>query len=416
MLIIGLMVVLFVSGKFPYGLVTMTCCALLCLTGIMDAPTAFSGLSNKMVILIAPMFVLGAAFSKTNLTNTIRKWMMAMNGKKGIVLVAIMYLITIVMVQFASVTVTLTIMITFIAALGNEGDVTPSKIMMPLLMVTCGFTCLTPIGMGATNFAMDNSLISGIVPEQYLFTLWDFCKVGSIPAVAVLIYGLFIWKFIPESKVDSSKMGPAKEFVCPYTKAQEMLVYALFFGVFVVIMFFSQYMYIAPAVAVLILAYTKIMDTKEIIAIMTGDMIWMIAGVLVVASAMANSGAGDLIGNAILNVLGGSQNGIFVMLVFAVVTVVMTTFMSNAGTYMIMMPVAASVAMAGGYDPRSLCIIVTLASNYAFAFPTGSNQAALTYATAGYNPVKIAKYTLPGLAIMIAALVLSANFWFPLAG
>lgn len=48
-----LMAVLFLTGKYPYGLITMACCVILCATGVLDLPTAFGGLSNKLVVLIA---------------------------------------------------------------------------------------------------------------------------------------------------------------------------------------------------------------------------------------------------------------------------------------------------------------------------------------------------------------------------
>lgn len=35
------MIVMFVIGKWPYGLITMTCCAILAVTGVLDVSTAF---------------------------------------------------------------------------------------------------------------------------------------------------------------------------------------------------------------------------------------------------------------------------------------------------------------------------------------------------------------------------------------
>lgn len=41
------MMVMFIVGKVPYGVITMTCCALLAVTGVMSPTEAFSGLSNS---------------------------------------------------------------------------------------------------------------------------------------------------------------------------------------------------------------------------------------------------------------------------------------------------------------------------------------------------------------------------------
>ena len=81
----------------------------------------------------------------------------------------------------------------------------------------------------------------------------------------------------------------------------------------------------------------------------------MIAGVLVVSDAMGSSGVGELIGSGILKILGDSPSGLVVMVVFAVVAIVMTTFMSNTGTAAILSPIAASMALAEEWTREESC-------------------------------------------------------------
>ena len=49
--ITAFMIVSFVIGKIPYGVTTMTCCALLAITGYYDVSQAFSGLTVKQNII-----------------------------------------------------------------------------------------------------------------------------------------------------------------------------------------------------------------------------------------------------------------------------------------------------------------------------------------------------------------------------
>ena len=58
------------------------------------------------------------------------------------------------------------------------------------------------------------------------------------------------------------------------------------------------------------------MSVPEAVKAMTADLVWMVAGVLAVASALGSSGAGDLIGNALLNAFGSNPSSIVVMLAF----------------------------------------------------------------------------------------------------
>ena len=66
------MVVMFLWNKFPFGLVTMTACTLLVVTGVTDVSTAFNGFCNSTIILIAPMLALSAALTKTSIVPAIR--------------------------------------------------------------------------------------------------------------------------------------------------------------------------------------------------------------------------------------------------------------------------------------------------------------------------------------------------------
>ena len=93
------------------------------------------------------------------------------------------------------------------------------------------------------------------------------------------------------------------------------------------------------------------------------------AGVLGVATAMTKSGAGDLIGNAILGVLGGHPSSLAVMFLFSTVCIIMTTLMSNSATSNILYTVGATVCLAGGWDPRGIMLIVAIANVISLASP-----------------------------------------------
>ena len=104
------------------------------------------------------------------------------------------------------------------------------------------------------------------------------------------------------------------------------------------------------------------------------------------------------------------------MFVFATVTVVMTTFMSNSATSNVLIPVAASVAIAAGWDPRGLVLIVSFCSNIAIAFPSGSPACGIAYASTGYKLGETFRFTLPFLVLAIISIVFSADFFCPIYG
>lgn len=417
-----IMLVMFLSGKFSLGLVTMSACVVLCLTGAIDIDTAFSGLSNKLLVMIACMYVLGMAFGKTSLTNKLQDKMSLLTEKSGFILAAAIFLFAIALAQFLPGPALISLMATFIGALSDKkGTVSVSRILLPVMMLDLAWECLLPFGIGLTNSAFANSIIGGFVEESKLLAILDYFKVGIVPAVAITLYCLFIWSKIPNNQVEVSVENGGKKKESSYTKQQETLIIVVF-SVVMIAMLFSSYipinnfMYLAPAVAVVILAYTKALALSEIVSILTNPTIWMIAGMLVVSNTLGASEAGVWIGNFALSLLGNTRNGIVIMFAFAFITLIMTNFVSNTGSYLIMAPIAASVATAAGMDPRGIALVVALTSQMAFLLPTGSPTTAVTYGLAGYNAVKMFKYSLPGALIGVVALVLSANFWFPVWG
>jgi len=176
----------------------------------------------------------------------------------------------------------------------------------------------------------------------------------------------------------------------------------------------GNWLYLAPAAGILVLIYTGCLDVKTCVTAMTSDMIWMLAGVLVVADALGASGAGELIGQFILNILGDNPSGLSVMLLFSTATVLMTTFISNMGTQSVLIPIAASVALAAGWDPRGLILIIGTANYFALGFPSGSGEAAVAFAAGGYNPGKVLKFTLPYMILAILSCTVSALIFYPL--
>ena len=221
---------------------------------------------------------------------------------------------------------------------------------------------------------------------------------------------------MPNTSFDETKLKEQKKQEA-LPKAKENIIYAVFVIVMGSLFFNSalgNMMYIIPAVGILVLTFTKAISVKELVAGLTSDPVWMMVGVLVMADALGSTGAGDLIGQIILKILGGNPSGLFVLFVFAIVTVIMTTFMSNAATKNVLIPIAASTCIAAGWDPRGVVLIVAICSNIAIAFPSGSPACGIAFASGGYKVSSTLKFTLPFIDIALVSTVLCADFFFPI--
>ncbi len=412
------MMVMFIWHKFPFGVTAMTCCAVLAATGVIGLQDAFNGFGNKIVVLIAPMLALSAVLTKTSLVARISTMMNAMKGKRGILLILMFYLIGAIFAQFIPSTAVITIMVVFLMTLGNTGDITAKRLLLPLLGILCAWKFRFPIGMGAATFATLNGLYEGIYPEpQYALTMMD-PFIYAIPSMIVLtLYCVFAWKLMPKEEGLNEKALKEAKKTETLSHGQEMYVYAVFIIVMVLMIlnkWTGNLLYLAPAFGVLALIYGKVLRVDEAVKAMTSDMVWMIAGVLVVADALGKSGAGDAIGTLVLDLLGGHPSSMMVMLVFSAATVIMTTFLSNMATQTVLIPIAASVALAGGWDPRGVVLIIGTANMFALGFPSGSGEAAVAFAAGGYNPVKVLKFTVPYMILAIISSAVTAQIMYPL--
>lgn len=414
------MMISFVLHKVPFGVTTMTCCAILAVTGVVDLPTAFSGFGNKIVVLIAPMLALSAVLPRTSMIAKLSKTLNAMKGKRGMLLVGFFFLIGAVFAQFIPNTASITILVVFLSTLDDSGDITANRLLLPLLGILCAWKFRFPIGMGAATFATINGMYEGIIPDpQYALKMLDPFIYSLIPMAVLTIYCLFGWRLMPKSEnINQSALKEAKKHEM-LAHSQEVTVYIVFIIV-MLLMLLNQWtgnlLYLAPGLGVLALIYAKIIKTEDAVKDMTSDMVWMIAGVLVVADALGKSGAGNLIGKLILAILGSNPSSIFVMLLFATATVVMTTFMSNMATETVLIPIAASVALAGGWDPRGMILTIGIANMLAVGFPSGSGEAAVCFAAGGYNPVKVMKFTIPYIILGIISSAVAANIMYPIYG
>lgn len=427
LLVMIFMIVSFVIQKWSYGLTAMVSILVLAVTGVIDVPTAFSGFSNTTTILIATMMVIAGTLGRTSLIQRIRRAMSKAQGKSGLLLILLICVFTIMLTQLMGMTAVMAIMLMFVQTLNDDdaSGISQSRMLFLCAAMICTWFGRFPVGMGAALPLTTNAYFEGLVggDSSQLLGIFDFMKVGLLPSIIGTVYCLFAWRLIPKQdlKADAVDLGSAAKQGAASTMSptHEIIVYLGFIATIVAFFFSNQlgsYVYLIPAIIIVVFIFTGVMTSREAIAGLTGDMVWMVAGVLVFSTALSQSGAGEYIGNLVLSLLGDHPSGLLVTVVFTLVATVMTNFMSNNGTVAILTPIAASTAIAGGMDPRAVVSLVSMASCLALGFPTGCAASTIAYAVGGFNPIKMLKFTLPYTVIMVVALIISANLFFPVYG
>ncbi|TCL58161.1 SLC13 family permease [Allofournierella massiliensis] len=415
--ILAFMVVMLLTRIIPYGVTAMICCVAFVLTGVCDLSTAFSGLSNSTTIMVATMIVVATALGKTSLVHRLRGVMTNLQGKQGIFLVVALYVITIALSQLMGQIACLSIMLLFVQTLDEKSSISPARMLFAVACINTIWTSKIPIGMGATMPGTINSFYQGMVGPEDLLAITDYFKAGILPAIVGTLYCILCYKLIPSGKIDNSQVKDVKETEA-LSRRDEIITFLVFFLVMGGFMFSNQLgsdvTNVLPAAGVLILILTKVLSVKEAVSTLTSDMVWMIAGMTVMSSVLGSTGVGDLIGNTVLNILGSNPSGLFVSIVFCVVTTILTNFLSNMGTMALMCPIAAATAQAGGMNVKAVVLVAAVSSWFAIAMPTGCAGAMMAFGIGNHNAFKVMKFTLPLVLLLMISLIIGVNLFFPI--
>lgn len=405
---IGFAVLLF-SGKFSFGLVAMTAAFTLIATGVLDLQTGLAGMTSNTVVMVASMMVMAAALRKTNIPYVLSKALGRIGGKKDMLLAISVFAVLVIMELFLGFIVSSILILSILQTLPKESKVNSYRMLFPMMMLGSLWEHTFPVGMGATTDMMTNSFAKGVVTDPAMQLVFlDSFKAKLLPVAVLFVFCCIIWKFIPDGEVEMGEhaVGEIKKSELP--KWKEILVYVLFVLTFVAMIFskvFGSMMYVIPAVSVLIFSYTHILDRKEIMANVAGNVTWLLIGIQAVTSALTASGATAIIGQFLSPLFTWTSNGFLVLIMVGMVTMLMTSFLSNVGTWAVLTPLVAAAAVSAGLNPRPMMLMVGSCCTIAFMVPSGSANTGMVFSMGHYSPAKMLKFTLPAsiLTVLVTA-------------
>ncbi len=125
-------------------------------------------------------------------------------------------------------------------------------------------------------------------------------------------------------------------------------------------------MYIIPCIGAVLLVITGVLDEKEALSSIHLPTVFLFTGVLPLSTAMAKSGAGEAVADIMIKMLGNTTNPYIIMLVFLIFPLVLTQLMSNLATVAIFIPLASTVAVKIGIDPRAAVMASLMAGSFLF--------------------------------------------------
>jgi di/tricarboxylate transporter len=175
---------------------------------------------------------------------------------------------------------------------------------------------------------------------------------------------------------------------------------------------------IIPTVTAVLLAAVAMvlsgcLSMDDVYRTMSWESVILIAAMLPMATALEKTGGIDLIANGLTSGLGGF-GPLAVMAGIFVVTALLSQFISNTATAVLMAPIALQSALALGVSPHAFLMTVAIAASAAFTTPIASPTNTLVLGPGGYHFGDFVKVGLPLQVVVLVVTMLTLPFLFPL--
>lgn len=402
LIILACTIIAFLSGKLPIGLISVGIMLSLVLTGVMTPAKAFAGFTNTNVIMFVAMFVIGAALTKTSILDKAQKLVVKYKDNSKM-LILISAIVAGFLACLTSATAAAAIMLPLLVGIANEINVSRSKLLYPAMAVANIATSITFLGQGASNMTWSDVMINagGKTP----FGLWDF-TIARLPILAVTIaYMVFIgYKLMPD--IDNSQFNDnlaVKDLSSKLTPFKEKLAIVLVVGTIIAMIFADVIgikMYLIAGIGATLLVLTGVLNEKEVLGSIHLPTVFLFAGVLALSDAVSATGAGDVVADMMIKLIGNTTNVYVIMAVFFIVPFILTQVMSNLATVTIFIPLVSAACVKIGVDPRAAVMGVLIASCTSILTPMAAPCQVMILEPGGYKLKDYLKCGLP-LAVII---------------
>ena len=394
-------VVMFVWEKIPLGVTSMIVCMGLVVTGVLDWKTAFAGFVDSNVILFVAMFIVGGALFETGMANKIGGVVTHFAKSEKQLIIAIM-IITGVMSGVLSNTGTAAVLIPVVIGIAAKSGYSRSRLLMPLVFAAAMGGNLSLIGAPGNLIAQ-----SAMEDMGKAFGFFEYAKVGlPILITGTIFFALFGYKLLPEHKGGEDGIYDETKDFDHVPKWKQNLSLIILVLTLIGMIFEKQIgvsIEISACIGAIILVLVGVLSEKEALASIDLKVVFLFGGSLTLAKALDTTGAGELIADKIVGLLGADPNPIVLLLVIFIVTCALTNFMSNTATTALMIPIAVSLANNLGADPRAVVIATVIAGSCAYATPIGMPANTMVVGLGGY---KFKDYVKSGLPLILVSFVI----------
>jgi len=407
-------IIAFITGRIPFSIISTGIILAFIITGVLSPEQAFAVFINKNVVMFTAMFVIGAGLTKTSVLAKVENLVIRYKHKpKMLILIASITAGSLAVLT--SSTATAAIMLPLLIGIANEIDISRSKLLYPAMVVANIATGMTFLGQGASNLAFSDIMMNagGTTP----FTIWSF-TIARLPFLIIALFyvSVICWRLLPDIPNSSfqDNFSEAKKEIL--TGFREKAAVGIVLATILLIIFSREIgvqMYVITCLGACALVLSGVLTEKEALKSIHMPTIFLFAGVLTLSKAMTTTGAGEIVADMMIMMLGNTRSPYIIMAVFFIVPLIMTQVMSNIATIMIFVPLVSAAGAKLGIDPRALVMGVLIAGCTSILTPMAAPAQVLIMEPGGYKLKDYLKAGLPLVLIVTVMAIFILPIMFP---
>ena len=403
LILMAVIALFFVTELIPLAVTAMAGSIACGLLGLIPAKQVFGGLSNSTVVLFAGMFVVGGAMFYTGLAQTVGNTVVRMCGKGENSLMFGLMLVGTCLSAILSNTGTAACLLPVALGICSAANIPASRQLMPLAFA-CGWGgIITMVG------TPPNIIATGAMAEAGLetFGFFEFAWIGIPISLAGMIYMMFVGKYLlPAAKLDADQ-EIEQEIEAGETNKTKQTISGIILLAVVFVMAIGipgVTLEIAAVIGALVCVLTGCLTEKQAYASIDWVTIFLFAGMMPVSKAMDKTGAGALIAEWTVNLMGGSPSPLVVTGVLFLLSCGLTQFMSNTASAALLCPIGIAISQNLGADPKAVLMAIAVAASCAFASPVGTPPNTLVLGPGNY---KFMDYVKAGTGLIVVCFIVS---------
>ncbi len=410
LIVLGVAAFFFVTELIPLAVTAMGASIALGLLGVLTPKQVFSGLSNSTVVLFAGMFVIGAAMFQTGLAQRIGITVVHAAGTGEKRLMAAIMIVTIILASVSSNTATVACLLPVVGQICAVARLAVSPQLMARAVAANVGGTITRIGT-PPNILMSATLsASGLQP----FGFFEFAWIGIPLSIAGVIYMLTIGpRLCPHGHVDSNLSDLTSDLP---KDTRKMTICAIILLLVVIAMALSKTinvpMQTAAIIGALACVITGCLTEKQAYGGIDWTTIFLFAGMLPLAEAMDKTGAGAMIANAVVGIIGSNASPLIIVMAMFLLSCGLTQFMSNTAAAALLAPIGISIAQSIGVSPFPVLLAIGIAASCAFTTPVATPPNTLILGPGKFRFMDYVKVGLPLVVVsMIVCTVIIPLVW-----